>query len=246
MISLWCCYFLNQVFARCHHSFGFTEDLRLEHERVQKKYIAMTKALIESVDVDGFRHSIGGPGAGALKDVWWAFALVFNIHRGNFFGWHKLEQLVQATFCWRQGHTSWCPSDPSDPAAGFSWSPTAFIGCEFLTGWIIHHDLNPTLTKPGKVVSQFWANDEQTSPRSKWSSHPLRCGHAHAGSLELLQGLGSRHAGTRQELGEGLGNSMGWVWKWGPCVLLVRKTLSRPFPIQLVEPVIIQPWWWKI
>ena len=52
--------FLNQVFARCHHSFGFTEDLRLEHERVQKKYIAMTKALIESVDVDGFRHSIGG------------------------------------------------------------------------------------------------------------------------------------------------------------------------------------------
>ena len=60
MISLWCCYFLNQVFARCHHSFGFTEDLRLEHERVQKKYIAMTKALIESVDVDGFRHSIGG------------------------------------------------------------------------------------------------------------------------------------------------------------------------------------------
>jgi hypothetical protein len=193
-----------------------------------------------------FVTRLGGPGAGALKDVWWAFALVFNIHRGNFFGWHKLEQLVQATFCWRQGHTSWCPSDPSDPAAGFSWSPTAFIGCEFLTGWIIHHDLNPTLTKPGKVVSQFWANDEQTSPRSKWSSHPLRCGHAHAGSLELLQGLGSRHAGTRQELGEGLGNSMGWVWKWGPCVLLVRKTLSRPFPIQLVEPVIIQPWWWKI
>ena len=31
------------------------EDLRLEHERVQRKYIAMTKALIESVDVDGFR-----------------------------------------------------------------------------------------------------------------------------------------------------------------------------------------------
>ena len=32
-----------------------SKDLRLEHERVQKKYIAMTKALIESVDVDGFR-----------------------------------------------------------------------------------------------------------------------------------------------------------------------------------------------
>jgi len=35
--------------------YGVMDDLRLEHERVQKKYIAMTKALIESVDVDGFR-----------------------------------------------------------------------------------------------------------------------------------------------------------------------------------------------
>lgn len=32
------------------------KDLRLEHQRVQQKYIAMTKALIESVDVDGFRQ----------------------------------------------------------------------------------------------------------------------------------------------------------------------------------------------
>eukprot|EP00931_Biecheleriopsis_adriatica_P031342 TRINITY_DN18394_c0_g1_i1.p1 TRINITY_DN18394_c0_g1~~TRINITY_DN18394_c0_g1_i1.p1 ORF type:complete len:1877 (+),score=386.70 TRINITY_DN18394_c0_g1_i1:87-5717(+) len=35
--------------------YGVMDDLRLEHERVQQKYIAMTKALIESADVDGFR-----------------------------------------------------------------------------------------------------------------------------------------------------------------------------------------------
>eukprot|EP00913_Durusdinium_trenchii_P031115 g29137.t1 len=35
--------------------YGVMDDLRLEHERVQQKYIAMTKALIESIDVDGFR-----------------------------------------------------------------------------------------------------------------------------------------------------------------------------------------------
>eukprot|EP00442_Polarella_glacialis_P024641 CAMPEP_0115122638 /NCGR_PEP_ID=MMETSP0227-20121206/46955_1 /TAXON_ID=89957 /ORGANISM="Polarella glacialis, Strain CCMP 1383" /LENGTH=3177 /DNA_ID=CAMNT_0002524635 /DNA_START=126 /DNA_END=9659 /DNA_ORIENTATION=+ len=35
--------------------YGVLDDLRLEHERVQQKYIAMTKALIESADVDGFR-----------------------------------------------------------------------------------------------------------------------------------------------------------------------------------------------
>jgi len=35
--------------------YGVMDDLRLEHERVQKKYIAMTKALIESADVDGYR-----------------------------------------------------------------------------------------------------------------------------------------------------------------------------------------------
>mmetsp|Transcript_31690 Transcript_31690/g.57736 ORF Transcript_31690/g.57736 Transcript_31690/m.57736 type:complete len:1635 (-) Transcript_31690:46-4950(-) len=35
--------------------YGVMDDLRLEHERVQQKYIAMTKALIESADIDGFR-----------------------------------------------------------------------------------------------------------------------------------------------------------------------------------------------
>ncbi|CAJ1377628.1 unnamed protein product [Effrenium voratum] len=35
--------------------YGVMDDLRLEHHRVQEKYIAMTKALIESVDVDGYR-----------------------------------------------------------------------------------------------------------------------------------------------------------------------------------------------
>eukprot|EP00930_Biecheleria_cincta_P039601 TRINITY_DN27203_c0_g1_i1.p1 TRINITY_DN27203_c0_g1~~TRINITY_DN27203_c0_g1_i1.p1 ORF type:complete len:3112 (-),score=539.42 TRINITY_DN27203_c0_g1_i1:137-9322(-) len=35
--------------------YGVMDDLRLEHWRVQEKYIAMTKALIESADVDGFR-----------------------------------------------------------------------------------------------------------------------------------------------------------------------------------------------
>eukprot|EP00930_Biecheleria_cincta_P101649 TRINITY_DN932_c0_g1_i1.p1 TRINITY_DN932_c0_g1~~TRINITY_DN932_c0_g1_i1.p1 ORF type:complete len:1862 (-),score=264.80 TRINITY_DN932_c0_g1_i1:730-6315(-) len=35
--------------------YGTMDDLRLEHGRVQQKYIAMTKALIESTDVDGFR-----------------------------------------------------------------------------------------------------------------------------------------------------------------------------------------------
>ncbi|CAE7037978.1 ags1 [Symbiodinium natans] len=35
--------------------YGTMDDLRLEHERVQKKYIAMTKALISSADIDGFR-----------------------------------------------------------------------------------------------------------------------------------------------------------------------------------------------
>eukprot|EP00931_Biecheleriopsis_adriatica_P028267 TRINITY_DN1687_c0_g3_i1.p1 TRINITY_DN1687_c0_g3~~TRINITY_DN1687_c0_g3_i1.p1 ORF type:complete len:3167 (-),score=584.59 TRINITY_DN1687_c0_g3_i1:97-8973(-) len=35
--------------------YGVMDDLRLEHERVQQKYIAMTKALIESCDIDGFR-----------------------------------------------------------------------------------------------------------------------------------------------------------------------------------------------
>lgn len=31
------------------------DDLRLEHQRVQEKYVAMTKALIESCDIDAFR-----------------------------------------------------------------------------------------------------------------------------------------------------------------------------------------------
>ena len=31
------------------------DDLRLEHQRVQQKYVAMTKALIESCDIDAFR-----------------------------------------------------------------------------------------------------------------------------------------------------------------------------------------------
>jgi len=35
--------------------YGMMDDLRLESRRVQDKYIAMTKALISSVDVDGFR-----------------------------------------------------------------------------------------------------------------------------------------------------------------------------------------------
>eukprot|EP00931_Biecheleriopsis_adriatica_P028261 TRINITY_DN1687_c0_g1_i1.p1 TRINITY_DN1687_c0_g1~~TRINITY_DN1687_c0_g1_i1.p1 ORF type:complete len:3142 (-),score=579.43 TRINITY_DN1687_c0_g1_i1:40-9312(-) len=35
--------------------YGTMDDLRLEHRRVQSKYIAMTKALISSCDVDGFR-----------------------------------------------------------------------------------------------------------------------------------------------------------------------------------------------
>lgn len=35
--------------------YGSQDDLRLEHPRVQAKYIAMTKALIASVDCDGFR-----------------------------------------------------------------------------------------------------------------------------------------------------------------------------------------------
>jgi len=35
--------------------YGVMDDLRLEHQRVQDKYIAMTKALIASADVDGFR-----------------------------------------------------------------------------------------------------------------------------------------------------------------------------------------------
>eukprot|EP00439_Symbiodinium_sp_Y106_P043440 s2875_g5.t1 len=35
--------------------YGTMDDLRLEHERVQQKYIAMTRALIESCDIDGFR-----------------------------------------------------------------------------------------------------------------------------------------------------------------------------------------------
>eukprot|EP00438_Fugacium_kawagutii_P027604 Skav231507 [mRNA] locus=scaffold84:161656:171987:- [translate_table: standard] len=35
--------------------YGTMDDLRLEHRRVQEKYIAMTNALISSCDVDGFR-----------------------------------------------------------------------------------------------------------------------------------------------------------------------------------------------
>lgn len=35
--------------------YGTMDDLRLEHRRVQAKYIAMTNALISSCDVDGFR-----------------------------------------------------------------------------------------------------------------------------------------------------------------------------------------------
>eukprot|EP00435_Cladocopium_sp_Y103_P012619 s1297_g3.t1 len=35
--------------------YGTMDDLRLENERVQEKYLAMTQALIASVDVDGFR-----------------------------------------------------------------------------------------------------------------------------------------------------------------------------------------------
>ena len=35
--------------------YGTMDDLRLENERVQAKYLAMTQALIASVDVDGFR-----------------------------------------------------------------------------------------------------------------------------------------------------------------------------------------------
>lgn len=35
--------------------YGVMDDLRLENERVQQKYIAMTKALISSADIDGFR-----------------------------------------------------------------------------------------------------------------------------------------------------------------------------------------------
>ncbi|CAJ1354621.1 unnamed protein product [Effrenium voratum] len=35
--------------------YGTMDDLRLEHRRVQDKYIAMTEALIASTDVDGFR-----------------------------------------------------------------------------------------------------------------------------------------------------------------------------------------------
>eukprot|EP00933_Yihiella_yeosuensis_P064573 TRINITY_DN67_c2_g1_i1.p1 TRINITY_DN67_c2_g1~~TRINITY_DN67_c2_g1_i1.p1 ORF type:complete len:1571 (-),score=243.24 TRINITY_DN67_c2_g1_i1:172-4884(-) len=40
-----------------HHGkiYGIMDDLRLEQERVQEKYIAMTKALITSADIDGFR-----------------------------------------------------------------------------------------------------------------------------------------------------------------------------------------------
>eukprot|EP00439_Symbiodinium_sp_Y106_P054631 s1250_g7.t1 len=35
--------------------YGVMDDLRLEQDRVQQKYIAMTKALIETADVDGYR-----------------------------------------------------------------------------------------------------------------------------------------------------------------------------------------------
>merc|ERR1719204_2435051 len=35
--------------------YGTMDDLRLESKRVQDKYIAMTKALISSADIDGFR-----------------------------------------------------------------------------------------------------------------------------------------------------------------------------------------------
>lgn len=35
--------------------YGSMDDLRLESRRVQDKYIAMTKALISSADIDGFR-----------------------------------------------------------------------------------------------------------------------------------------------------------------------------------------------
>jgi len=35
--------------------YGTMDDLRLEHARVQQKYIAMSKALISSCDIDGFR-----------------------------------------------------------------------------------------------------------------------------------------------------------------------------------------------
>ena len=35
--------------------YGVMDDLRLEHQRVQEKYVAMTKALIESCDIDAFR-----------------------------------------------------------------------------------------------------------------------------------------------------------------------------------------------
>jgi len=35
--------------------YGAMDDLRLENERVQQKYLAMTKALLDSTDVDGFR-----------------------------------------------------------------------------------------------------------------------------------------------------------------------------------------------
>ena len=51
-------YLIQSLFSSSYSTFLPTmpsKDLRLEHERVQKKYIAMTKALIESVDVDGFR-----------------------------------------------------------------------------------------------------------------------------------------------------------------------------------------------
>ncbi|CAJ1417997.1 unnamed protein product [Effrenium voratum] len=35
--------------------YGVMDDLRLENERVQQKYIAMTKLLIDSTDIDGYR-----------------------------------------------------------------------------------------------------------------------------------------------------------------------------------------------
>ncbi|CAJ1401428.1 unnamed protein product [Effrenium voratum] len=45
----------NSVESSVAKIYGTMDDLRLEHRRVQDKYIAMTEALIASTDVDGFR-----------------------------------------------------------------------------------------------------------------------------------------------------------------------------------------------
>ena len=138
-------------------------------------------------------------------------------------------------------------SDPFDPAAcGFFVVPNSFhrlrISC-----WMNNSSRpEPDVKKPGKVVSQFWANDEQKSPRTKWSSHPLRCWHAHAGSLELLQGLGSRHAGTRQELGEGLGDPMGVLLFINPFPSFPHSTCRTSNPTLVMEYIYIIIYRWEI